>query len=142
MTDESGHPAEAEPFFEKGVPTELELAAGATIRLPLPSAAGAGYSWSASCASGDAGAARLTIEIGPLAAPAGEPTNAPLAAPAGEPTNAPPAAPAGEPTNALAPVVLVAEGLRAGEAAWRLVLARVWMPDQPLVDRAIRVTVL
>jgi hypothetical protein len=99
------------------LPSRIELGASAEVRLPLPSAAGGGYVWSAAPTGGDAGAARMRIEVGPM----------------------PPRG--GEPTSALAPVTLVVAGDRPGVASWRLRLARPWEPDRPLVDRLVEVTV-
>ena len=117
MTDEGSAGESGAAYFREGVPAALELAAGEEVRRPLASAAGAGYAWSVGPESGDADVAELTIDVGPMPAVVGEPSNAP------------------------APVALVAVGLRPGRAVWRLVLARVWKPAEPLVDQAVEVTV-
>ena len=117
MTDEGLAADSGAAWFAEGVPSALELAVGEEVRRPLPSAAGAGYAWSVRHEGGDVGAAELEIDVGLVPAFAGEPTNAP------------------------APVALVALGLRPGRAVWRLVLARAWKPDAPLVDQAVEVDV-
>jgi|SRR5450759_862133 len=104
--------------FGADIPPRVELAPGAEFRLSLPSAAGGGYVWTSSFVGGDAGTARIEIEIGSL----------------------PP--PGDEPTSALAPVTLVVAGVRPGTGSWRLTLARPWEPTRPPVDRLVEVAVM
>lgn len=115
MTSANGD--DARTSFERAVPDQIELTSGEQRRLSLLSAAGAGFIWTSSFEAGDLGAARIEIETGPM----------------------PPLA--DEPTSALAPVALVASGLRAGGATWRVRLARPWQPERPMVDRLVRVQV-
>jgi hypothetical protein len=103
--------------FAAGIPREITLGVGRSLRVELRSAAGGGYTWSATHAAGERGVSRVDIALGEL----------------------PP--PSDPPTSALAPVFMVVTADREGVELWRIRLAREWQPTQPLVEIDVRVIV-
>jgi hypothetical protein len=104
--------------FESAVPPSVEIEEGRVSRQPIVSAAGSGYLWDLQEVEGP-GKVHMSVETGSLSSPSFDDL----------------------PTNTSAPLHLVVTGLREGTARWRARLIRPWMPESPLVDQLIAVTV-
>ena len=107
------------------LPRKITLGVGDRLEIPLPSYSGSGNAWSVTGLSGQE-IAQVSVE--PAEAPAVPPSP-------GDGTAEPP-------DLVLVPDRAVVSGLAAGEAIWRLVLARSFGPSTPTAVHNLHVTVV
>jgi predicted secreted protein len=110
------HTAIESPYIA-GLPSEVEVRAGAETVVELRSAAGAGYVWEVIPVDGSSAIAELRIEVEPAPRQIEPPSNQPAA------------------------VMLKITGREPGQARWRLRLVRRWGERETLVEHELEIKV-